>query len=206
MKSKIEKDKGKILNEIADARAATDEVMRAQSSADKSNKNLSTSLNDVSKKINEANLTLGDFEASKRKIAAENADLIRVVGDYETNFNMIMKVKRSLAGQLSEVKANADNEARERSLLLGKFRNLEHELDGAKEALDEESSSRDNCLRQVAKAEGDANMWRAKYESEAVAKAEELEMTKMKLVARLTEAEGDANMWRAKYESEAVAK
>merc|ERR1740128_1019056 len=58
MKSKIEKDKGKILNEIADARAATDEVMRAQSSADKSNKNLSTSLYDVSKKINEANLTL----------------------------------------------------------------------------------------------------------------------------------------------------
>merc|ERR1719223_2306900 len=185
MKSKIEKDKGKILNEIADARAATDEVMRAQSSADKSNKKLSTSLNDVSKKINEANLTLGDFEASKRKIAAENADLIRVVGDYETNFNMIMKVKGSLAGQLSEVKANADNEARERSLLLGKFRNLEHELDGAKEALDEESSSRDNCLRQVAKAEGDANMWRAKYESEAVAKAEEVEKTKGKLHAEL---------------------
>merc|ERR1719312_2118977 len=28
---------------------------------------------------------------------------------------------------------------RERQLLLGKFRNLEHELDGAKEALDEEA-------------------------------------------------------------------
>merc|ERR1711962_568473 len=40
MKSKIEKDKTHIMNEIADARAATDEVMRAQSSADKSNKNL----------------------------------------------------------------------------------------------------------------------------------------------------------------------
>jgi len=33
-------------------------------------------------------------------------------------------------------------------------------------------------------------LWRAKYENEAVAKAEELEMTKMKLSARLTEAEG----------------
>merc|ERR1712210_368054 len=38
MKSKIEKDKGQIMNEIADARAATDEVMRAQASSDKSNK------------------------------------------------------------------------------------------------------------------------------------------------------------------------
>merc|ERR1712200_242659 len=39
------------------------------------------------------------------------------------------------------------------------------------------------------KAEGEAATWRSKYESDAVAKAEELEMTKMKLTARLTEAE-----------------
>merc|ERR1712121_154142 len=40
MKSKIDKDKNHILHEIADARAAADEVLRAQASADKSNKNL----------------------------------------------------------------------------------------------------------------------------------------------------------------------
>merc|ERR1740128_1107000 len=148
--------------------------------------------------IANCNLTLGDFEATKRKLAAENADLLRIVGDLDTNFNMLMKVKSSLAGQLEEVKSLADNEARERSLLLGKYRNLEHEVDGAKEALDEESSSRDNVLRQVNKAEGDAALWRAKYETEAVAKAEELEMTKMKLVARLTEAEGTIQNLMAK--------
>jgi len=206
MKSKIEKDKTHIMNEISDARAATDEVMRAQSSADKSNKNLSTTLNDISKKINEANLTLGDFEATKRKIAAENADLIRVVGDLDTNYNMLLKLKGSLAAQLEEVKGNADNESRERTLLLGKFRNLEHELDGAKEALDEEASSRGNVLRQVSKSEGDANLWRNKYESEAVAKAEELEMTKMKLVARLTEAEGTISNANAKLHQVEKAK
>merc|ERR1719290_277739 len=206
MKSKIEKDKTHIMNEIADARAATDEVMRAQSSADKSNKNLSANLNDISKKINEANLTLGDFEATKRKIAAENADLIRVVGDLDTNYNMLMKLKGSLSAQLEEVKGNADNESRERTLLLGKFRNLEHELDGVKEALDEEASSRSNVLRQVSKAEGDANLWRTKYESEAVAKAEELEMTKMKLVARLTEAEGTISNANAKLHQVEKAK
>merc|ERR1719500_1038296 len=51
MKAKIDKDKSKIINECADARAATDEVMRAQASADKSNKNLLTTLNDTNKKI-----------------------------------------------------------------------------------------------------------------------------------------------------------
>jgi len=198
MKSKIEKDKTHILHEIADARAATDEVMRAQSSADKSNKNLQATVTDLNKKMAEANLTLGDYEGVKRKIAAENADLLRVVGDLDTNLNMQLKAKASLAAQLEEVKANADNEARERSLLLGKFRNLEHEVDGTKEALEEEMSSRDNVLRQVSKAEGDATMWRAKYETEALAKGEELEMTKMKLVARLTEAEGTIQNQNAK--------
>jgi len=198
MKSKIDKDKSHIINEINDARSAADEVMRAQASSDKSNKSLMSTLNEVNKKIGEANLTLGDFESSKRKIAAENADLLRVVGDVDNNMNMLLKVKSSLSAQLEEVKSLADNEARERSLLLGKFRNLEHEVDGAREALDEESSSRDNVLRQASKAEGDASLWRAKYETEAVAKAEELEMTKMKLVARFTEAEGTIQNLNAK--------
>merc|ERR1712045_709371 len=65
----------------------------------------------------------------------------------------------------------------------------EHEADGAREALEEVANERENLMRQVAKAETDAAMWRQKYETEAVAKAEELEMTKMKLMARLTEAE-----------------
>merc|ERR1711992_247149 len=79
MKSKIDKDKSKIQHEIADARAATDEVGRAKSSSEKSNKILVGSLNELGKKVEEANMTLGDFEGQKRRLAAENADLLRVV-------------------------------------------------------------------------------------------------------------------------------
>ena len=71
---------------------------------------------------------------------------------------------------------------RERGLFLGKYRNLEHELDGAREVLEEEAAGRENVLRLTAKAEGEAQCWRQKYETDAVAKGEELEMTKMKLV------------------------
>merc|ERR1711944_93580 len=83
----------------------------------------------------------------------------------------------------------ADDESRERTLLLGKFRNLEHELDSLKSQYEEEVASRENTNRMCNKAEAEGNMWRQKYETDAVAKAEELEMTKMKLQARLTEAE-----------------
>merc|ERR1711976_420362 len=84
-------------------------------------------------------------------------------------------------------KSLCDNEARERQLLLGKYRNLEHELDVAKEALDEEAASRENVLRLNAKAEGDAAAMRQKYEQDAVAKAEELEMAKGKIQNEITE-------------------
>merc|ERR1712112_810113 len=198
MKAKIDKDKQCIMAEISDARAATDEVVRSQASADKSNKNLVDNLNGINKKVDAANLTLGDFGATKNKIANENGELLRVVGDLENNLNMLAKAKSALAAQLNDIKSLCDNEARERALLLGKYRNLEHELDVAKEALDEEASSRENVLRLNAKAEGDAAAMRQKYEQDAVAKAEELEMTKMKLSARNTEAEAAIDNLNAK--------
>merc|ERR1719200_17550 len=125
MKSKIEKDKVLIMNEIADARAATDEVMRAQASADMSNKKMLETLNAINKKVDDANLTLGDFASTKNKIACENSDLLRIVGDLDNNLNILSKQKAALAAQLNDVKALCDNEARERGLLLGKYRSLD---------------------------------------------------------------------------------
>merc|ERR1711910_136388 len=202
MKSKIEKDKVLIMNEIADARAATDEVMRAQASADMSNKKMLETLNAINKKVDDANLTLGDFASNKNKISCENSDLLRIVGD----LNNLAKQKAALAAQLNDVKALCDNEARERGLLLGKYRNLEHELDGARCALEEEAAGRENTLRLVAKAEAESQCWRQKYETDAVAKGEELEMTKMKLTARLTEAEAAIDNLNAKLNQVEKAK
>jgi len=206
MKSKIEKDKVIIMNEISDARAATDEVLRAQASSDKSNKNALESLNAINKKVDNSNLTLGDYATSKNKIAVENSDLLRIVGDLDNNLNILAKQKSALAAQLNDVKALCDNEARERGLLLGRYRNLEHELDGARDALDEEAAGRENVLRLVSKAEGESQCWRQKYETDAVAKGEELEMTRMKLTARLTEAEAAIDNLNAKLNQVEKAK
>jgi len=69
-------------HEIQDVRAATDEIVRSKSSAEKSNRNLLNQLNDINKKVEESNLNLGDYEANKRKIAAENADLLRGLQEF----------------------------------------------------------------------------------------------------------------------------
>ena len=198
MKAKIEKDKSQINHEVQDVRSATDEVVRSKASAEKSNKNLISTLNEANKKVEEANLTLGDFENGKRKIAAENADLLRQLQELENQANMLAKLKAQLVGQLDEIRKVADDEARERQALLGKFKNLEHELDGIREQLEEESSARDDINRQLNKAIQESDMWRSKYENEGLAKAEDLEMTKMKLQARFSEAQGTIEQLNAK--------
>ena len=198
MKAKIEKDKSAIMHEVSDVRAATEEIGRSKASAEKSNKNLITQLNDVNKKVEEANLTLGDFENSKRKLAAENADLLRQLQELENSANMLGKIKVQLMATLEEQRRVSDDEARERQALLGKFKNLEHELDGMREQLEEEAGAKGDVIRQLQKAAQEADMWRAKYESEGLARAEELEMSKMKLQARLAEAQGTIEQLNAK--------
>merc|ERR1719158_1574097 len=114
MKAKIEKDKSQLMIEVQDVRAATDEIGRSKASAEKSNKNLITSLNEVNKKVEEANLTISDFENAKRKIAAENADLLRQLGELQNNANLLSKAKAQMVSQLDEARKVSDDEARER--------------------------------------------------------------------------------------------
>merc|ERR1719168_476516 len=176
MKAKIEKDKTLIMHEISDARAATDEVARSKASSEKTLRNLQNTLNELGKKIEEASLTLGDIEAGKRKLAAENADLLRQLQELENSSNMLAKMKISLADQLSEARAVADNEAKERQSLLGKYRNAEHDVAGMRDHYDEEVSAKENCIRQMSKANAEAEMMKLRYEKEGVAKAEMMKM------------------------------
>merc|ERR1712180_310400 len=189
MKAKVAKDCGQIMNEIGDVRAATDEVARSKASAEKSCNALVSNLNNLSKKIDELNLNLGDYENSKKRITAENADLLSQLRELNANASLMVKTKSALVAALDEQKAIADNEAKERLSLLGKFRNLEHAADGLRENYDEEVCAKDNLLRQLSKALGDADMWKQKYEIDGIAKAEELEMAKLKMQARLSESQ-----------------
>merc|ERR1711962_654819 len=102
---------------------------------------------------------------------------------------MNVKVRDSLKSALEEQKRICDDEARERVSLLSKFRNLEHEYDGLREQYGEEVLSRENSENQLKKAHVEVDIARHKYEVDGLQKAEELEMSKLKLQARLAEAQ-----------------
>ena len=115
-----------------------------KASAEKSQRALAGTLTDLTKKIEEVNLNLGDFEQSKRRFTAENADLLRQLQELAANASLMTKTKSALVSALDEMKGTADHEAKERVSLLGKYRNMEHMADGLKENYDEELCAKEN--------------------------------------------------------------
>jgi len=198
MKAKIEKDKTQIMAEIADVRAATDEVNRSRASVEKSHKALLAQMNDLAKKVEEATLNLGDIEAQKRRLSHENADLLKQLQELENEANILLKTKSALASALEEQTKLADEIAKERVKLLAKFRNLEHEAEGLQENMAEVSMSRENLSRNLVKANMESDLSRQKYEVDGLAKIDELEMTTLKLQARLSEAQNTIEQLNSK--------
>lgn len=69
-------------------------------------------MNDVQAKLDEANRTLNDFDAGKKKLAVENADLLRQLEEAESQIGQLSKLKLSLTNQLDDTRKLADDESR----------------------------------------------------------------------------------------------
>ncbi|XP_065090270.1 myosin heavy chain, muscle isoform X31 [Ochlerotatus camptorhynchus] len=189
LKTKAERERGQYYAEMNDARLSLDHMANEKASQEKIAKQLQHTLNEVQGKLDETNRTMNDFDSAKKKLSIENSDLLRQLEDAESQVSQLSKIKISLTQQLEDTKRLADEESRERATLLGKFRNLEHDLDSLREQVEEEAEGKADIQRQLSKANAEAQLWRSKYESEGVARTEELEEAKRKLQARLAEAE-----------------
>ncbi|XP_071512366.1 LOW QUALITY PROTEIN: myosin heavy chain, muscle-like [Panulirus ornatus] len=189
MKTKSDKDKETLKREADDAKIAMDSLAKDKAATEKMNKQLQQELTEVRAKLDEANRSLSDLDGNKRKLVVENSDLLRQLEEAETQLGQLSKLKLSLTHQLEDTKSLADDESKERATLLGKFRNLEHDIEGLREQLEEESEAKVDVQRQLSKANAEALMWRSKYESEGITRAEELDAARLKLSARLEEAE-----------------
>ncbi|XP_025158055.1 myosin heavy chain, muscle isoform X20 [Harpegnathos saltator] len=189
LKARVEKEKVQYYSELNDLRTSCDHLSNEKAAQEKIVKQLQHQLNETQSKFEEVNRTLNDFDAAKKKLSIENSDLLRQLEEAESQVSQLSKIKISLTTQLEDTKRLADEESRERATLLGKFRNLEHDLDNIREQVEEEAEGKADLQRQLSKANAEAQLWRTKYESEGIARAEELEEAKRKLQARLAEAE-----------------
>merc|ERR1719402_1138120 len=189
LKQKIDKEKDVMRHEAEEAKAGMDALAHDKAAAEKVFKNVQANILELQTKLDEANRCVSDMDAAKKKLYVENADLLRQYEEAGAQYSQLYKITQALGAQLEDVKKVTYDENKERVTLLGKYRNLEHDLDGMREMLNEEADAKWELSRNLQRASADANMYRAKYESEGIARAEELEAARLKVSARLEEAE-----------------
>merc|ERR1719210_1156374 len=156
---------------------------------EKQGKVIQQQIYDAQGRLEELQRSLHEADGQKRKITVENCDLVHQFEEAERLAAQLSKDRTSLTTQLEDSKRLADAETRERINLLGKMRNLQHELEVMKEHLEEEYEAKMEIERQLSKAFADIQLWKTRYETEGVARAEEIDRDKSKLAGRLAEAE-----------------
>merc|ERR1712165_584129 len=188
-KAKVEKERNAVAQELEEATHVLQGDQAEKSTLEKNGKLISASINDSQIRLEELQRALHEADGAKRKLMVENCDLTHHLDEGERMAAQLSKDRTSLTTQLEDAKRLADAETRERINLLGKMRNLEHELEVMKEHLDEEFDAKQEIERQLSKAFADIQLWKTRYETEGVARSEEIERDKAKVAGRLAEAE-----------------
>merc|ERR1719385_581003 len=189
LKAKSEKERNAVAQELEEVQNQLANDQNEKVSLEKHGKMIQQQIYDSQARLEELQRALHEADGSKRKIAVENCDLVHQFEEAERLAAQLSKDRTSLTTQLEDAKRLADAETRERINLLGKMRNLQHELEVMKEHLDEEYEAKMEIERQLSKAFADIQLWKTRYETEGVARAEEIERDKAKVAGRLAEAE-----------------
>ena len=99
MKAKVEKEKHAKRLQIDELKAAQDRVANEKASLEKQNRLLEQQRFEISRKAEEAHMTLTDFDNAKKKVTIENADLLHSIEELESNNAVLGRfVALSVAG------------------------------------------------------------------------------------------------------------
>merc|ERR1719350_139930 len=188
-KAKSEKDKAGMERDLAEARSGLEETMRDRADMEKHCKMTQGLIVESNQKLDEMARALNDADSSKKKLMVESQDLTRQIEEAENAIAALQKNKISLSTQLEDTKRLGDGEARDRAALLTKYKNLITEAENLRMRIDEESEKKNDALKALSKAQSEIQLWKSKYEVEALGRIDELEGGKQKLASRVSEAE-----------------
>jgi len=188
-KGKMEHQKTNLLSEMNQTRHTLEELSIEKSAMEKNNKVMQNELTEAANRMDDQQQALNDADIQKKKLATENTDFEKQIVDGEAQMRNLGKMKTSLTTQIDDMKRLADAESRDKAMLIGKFRNLESDLETIREKIEEENIAKGEIQKTFSKAIAEAQIWKSKYTTEALARIEDLENARSKLLARIGEAE-----------------
>merc|ERR1711975_59522 len=152
-------------------------------------------------KLDELARALNEADSTKKKLQVESLDLTRQIEETENAIGALQKNKISLTTQIEDTKRLGDGEARDRAALLTKFKSLTTEAENLRMRIDEESEKKNDALKALSKAQAEIQLWKSKYDVEALGRIDELEGSKHKLASRVSEAEESIDNLNSKIAS-----
>ncbi|KAK4877348.1 hypothetical protein RN001_009854 [Aquatica leii] len=205
LKARADKEKNKFQAEVYELIAQVDSLNKDKFLSVKHVEKLEITISELSVRIEELNRTIVDITSHKTRLSQENIELVKEVQDIkasmcvfnlpeltlqlQVNLENAVYLKTQLAGQLEDARRRAEDDERKRSLLEAQLHQVEIELESIRVQLEEESEARLDLERQLVKSQGDVQIWKSKYETECLSRAEEVEELRRKYNARITEME-----------------
>merc|ERR1719309_181607 len=161
--------------DLQEARAGLEEAMRERANMEKNGKMTQGLIVESNQKLDEMARALNEADCTKKKLQVESQDLSRQIEETENACATLQKNKISLTTQLEDTKRLADGEARDRAALLTKYKNLMTDAENMRMTIDEEADKKNDVLRALSKAQAEIQLWRSKFETEAMGRIDELE-------------------------------
>ena len=188
-KNKSEHDKGKMERDLNELKINLEKTVQEKQGLEREMKSNHLLIVESQRGLDQLLRAINEADVVRNKLHAEGQDLERQKQELKSSNFQLGKEKVSLTAQLENVKKLADVESREKSSLLSKFRHMANEIEGLNDRINEESLKKSDLIRALSKAQSDIQLWKSMYEIEGVARIEELEDGKNKLVSRIQEEE-----------------
>merc|ERR1719264_1473962 len=172
-KAKSEKDKAGMERDLQETRGGLEEAMRDRANMEKNCKMTQGLIVEANAKLDEMARALNEADSNKKKLTVEAQDLNRQIEECENAIAALQKNKISLTTQLEDTKRLGDAEARDRASLLTKYKNLMTEAENLRMRIDEENDKKNDALKGLSKAQAEIQLWKSKYEVEALGRIDE---------------------------------
>merc|ERR550519_2340091 len=172
-KAKAEKDKANMERDLGEARGGLDEAMRERANMEKNCKMTQGLIVESNTKMDELARALNEADSTKKKLQVEAQDLSRQIEETENAIAALGKNKVSLSTQLEDTKRLADAEARDKASLMTKYKSLATDCENMKMRIEEEAERKNDTLRALSKAQAEIQLWKSKFETEALGRIDE---------------------------------
>ncbi|XP_022622528.1 myosin-7B-like [Seriola dumerili] len=200
-KQKLEKEKTEFRLEADDLATNVEQLSRAKGAVEKMCRVYEDQLNESRSRAEELQRQLTEVSAQKARALTETAEYSRRLEERDTMIGQLQRSKAGVCQNSDDLKRQLEEESKARVALAHAVLASRHDCSLLKEQLEEEQEAKAELQRELSKANSQVVQWRAKYETDAVLRIEELEDAKKKLVVKLQTVEEAVEASQAKCSS-----